>query len=132
MPRAIEAICLRAMAKDPAKRYQTTKAFHDDLSNWQKGRVVSACPQSLPVRFLISLNQPYALNSAIDWARFVGLFVTIWTTIACLVFTAVGVAAFYQFIASVASPTVAKTCLVVVTLPVIFVCRWIFRRLRRL
>ena len=61
-----------------------------------------------------------------------GLFVTIWTTIACLVFTAVGVAALYQFIASVASPTVAKTCLVVVTLPVIFVCRWIFRRLRRL
>ncbi len=44
--KTIETICLKALAKDPAARYPTTKAFADDLTKWIKGEtvVVRAAP----------------------------------------------------------------------------------------
>jgi eukaryotic-like serine/threonine-protein kinase len=38
--KAIESICLKALAKDPAHRYASAKAFADDLTRWIKGETV--------------------------------------------------------------------------------------------
>src|SRR5207247_1929066 len=34
VPRALEAICLKAMARDPNERYATPLALVDDLEHW--------------------------------------------------------------------------------------------------
>jgi serine/threonine protein kinase/tetratricopeptide (TPR) repeat protein len=47
LPAEIEAITLKAMAKDPQKRYQTMDEFRDDLRRYQKGEPVLANPPSL-------------------------------------------------------------------------------------
>jgi len=47
----VEAICLQAMAKDPAARYQDAKAFADDMRRAAEGAPVLARPQSGWARF---------------------------------------------------------------------------------
>jgi len=40
--RSLENVCLKAIAKDPAERYQTAKGLADDLSRWLGGEDVEA------------------------------------------------------------------------------------------
>ena len=42
---AIEAICLKALAKNPRQRYASSRAFAEDLSRWLKGERVSVQTQ---------------------------------------------------------------------------------------
>jgi tRNA A-37 threonylcarbamoyl transferase component Bud32 len=44
IPRDLETICLRAMAKEPGRRYATAGAFADDLRHWQSGEAILARP----------------------------------------------------------------------------------------
>src|SRR5262245_24885460 len=44
--RDVQTICLKAMRKDPAKRYQTAQEFADDLRRYREGRPISARPIS--------------------------------------------------------------------------------------
>ncbi len=44
IPRDVETIILKAMAKDPARRYQTADAFADDLQRWLDGVPITARP----------------------------------------------------------------------------------------
>ena len=44
IPRDLETICRRALAKDPAHRYQTAKAMAEDLRNFLGGRPVGPRP----------------------------------------------------------------------------------------
>lgn len=46
IPRDLETICLTAMAKDPARRYQTAAAFAADLHRYLNGEVIVARPAS--------------------------------------------------------------------------------------
>jgi eukaryotic-like serine/threonine-protein kinase len=46
VPRALEAVCLKAMALNPDDRYATARALADDLERWMAGEPVSACPES--------------------------------------------------------------------------------------
>ncbi len=47
IPRDLETICLKAMSRDPARRYQTGLEFIDDLQRWERGRPILARPVSL-------------------------------------------------------------------------------------
>jgi hypothetical protein len=42
---ALEAICLKAMATDPARRYRTPRALADDIEHWLADEPVSAWPE---------------------------------------------------------------------------------------
>lgn len=44
IPRDLETVCLRAMAKEPRSRYASAQAFADDLQHWLEGRTVVARP----------------------------------------------------------------------------------------
>src|SRR5262249_44372688 len=44
IPRDLETVCLKAMAKSPARRYATAGQLADDLRRWREGRPISARP----------------------------------------------------------------------------------------
>jgi serine/threonine protein kinase len=56
IPRDLDVICLRALAREPAGRYETAAALAADLRSFLAGETVSARPYSLPER-------------AVRWAR---------------------------------------------------------------
>jgi len=47
VPRALELVCLKAMRKSRAKRYQTASDLVSDLRRWMDGKPVSARPEPL-------------------------------------------------------------------------------------
>ncbi len=44
VPRDLETICMRAMAKEPARRYQSAAELAEDLRRWRKGEPIHARP----------------------------------------------------------------------------------------
>ncbi len=50
IPRNLETICLKAMAKSPERRYESAKAFADDLHRSMRGEAIRARRQSVAER----------------------------------------------------------------------------------
>ncbi len=50
IPKELEAICLKCLAKDPAKRYPSAAALAEDLYLYQTGETLRGIPAALPHR----------------------------------------------------------------------------------
>jgi WD40 repeat protein/tRNA A-37 threonylcarbamoyl transferase component Bud32 len=50
VPRVLESICLKAMARRPDERYDSPRALADDLEHWLADEPVKAAPESLITR----------------------------------------------------------------------------------
>src|SRR5262249_16449955 len=50
VPRDLETVCLKAMAKEPGRRYETAAELRDDLHRWLAGESIRARPVSRPER----------------------------------------------------------------------------------
>src|SRR5262245_3293062 len=65
IPRDLETVCLKAMAKEPARRYQTARDFADDLRRWLKGEPIQARPPSAwdRARKFVQRNRPLVIGT---------------------------------------------------------------------
>ena len=81
VPRDLEAICLKALEKEPARRYASCAALAEDLARWQRGEPVSARPigwGSRMVRWSWRNPLPAGLAAAVAAVLVLGIAVSTW------------------------------------------------------
>jgi eukaryotic-like serine/threonine-protein kinase len=64
IPRPLEAICMKAMARRAPDRYQTARALADDIEHWLADQPVTALPDSPANRILRSMRRHRAATQA--------------------------------------------------------------------
>ena len=63
IPRGLELICLKCLAKEPHERYASAAALADDLDRFARGEVLQVRPPTLPQRFWSWTRRQPALAS---------------------------------------------------------------------
>jgi WD40 repeat protein len=61
VPRDLEVICLKCLAKEPEARYRSSAALAEDLEHWLEGRSITARPARPPERLWRSARRNPAL-----------------------------------------------------------------------
>jgi eukaryotic-like serine/threonine-protein kinase len=84
IPPNLETICLKAMAKQPARRYQTARAFADDLGRYLRGEPILARPTSSLERIWL-------------WCARNRMIATLAATAACLLIGGTIISTFFAF-----------------------------------
>src|SRR5437763_1539761 len=69
IPRALEAICLKAMAKRPELRYQTAGGLARDLRAWQAGEAIEARSQNWLSKLGLVLGRRHRDTMPRGWTR---------------------------------------------------------------
>ena len=72
VPRSLAAICLKALAKRPDRRYRDCQHLADDLRRWLGGGNPSSLPPCMvaeEVKNLVAIPQSSAVSSILIWAR---------------------------------------------------------------
>jgi hypothetical protein len=68
VPRAVNGLCLRCLAKDPAERFASAEELAEAVRRWQKwGRRLSMAVRLAPVALVALLALPLALALALWW-----------------------------------------------------------------
>src|SRR5262249_11030523 len=65
VPPELEAICLKCLEKESARRYATAAELADDLGRWQRGESTVARPLSRPRRAWRTLKRRWAVAAAL-------------------------------------------------------------------
>jgi tetratricopeptide (TPR) repeat protein len=75
VPRALDRVCLKCLEADPRRRYESARAFADDLRRWLRGEPIAARPACPWVRMALWCRRrplPAALAAALAVATTVG------------------------------------------------------------
>ena len=68
VPRDLSVICLRAMDKLPARRYQSMEEFGDDLRRFLRGDVILAKPSGMGTRAWKRIKRNPVISGAVSLA----------------------------------------------------------------
>src|SRR5260370_38236086 len=64
VPRNLETVCLKSMAKEPRRRYATANEMADDLQRFMRGEPVKARPVGLGARFWLWCQRAQRIREA--------------------------------------------------------------------
>ena len=76
IPRELEAVCLKAMARDAGRRYGSAGELADDLQAWLEGRTVAAYPEGALGRSVRFAKRHRRVTGAVAVAVLLGLVAT--------------------------------------------------------
>jgi hypothetical protein len=84
VPRDLEAICLKAISREPGRRYSSAAEFADDLRSFLEGETVAAHPANLLLRFFRWCQRPERISDAGRFTIFVAVLLLLWAALGAL------------------------------------------------